>query len=135
VTNGHFWFCYFGCRGVDGFADHDLWLFVFLLASVSFFWLFGHSGLDAGQSLEGLSMDNEILEIEASAEVDSVGDSDVGVLDSDAEPETIEAVEVSTDRLFLDTPLNDYTVTEGLLLVVVLLILCNMVMSFFRGLF
>ena len=35
--------------------------------------------------------------------------------------ETVEVVEVEADRPFLSTPLDEYTVTEGLLLVVVLI--------------
>lgn len=36
--------------------------------------------------------------------------------------ETVEVVEVEADRPFLSTPFDEYTVTEGLLLVIVLIL-------------
>lgn len=36
--------------------------------------------------------------------------------------ETVEIVEVEADRPFLTTPIDDYTVTEGLLLIIALIL-------------
>jgi len=42
--------------------------------------------------------------------------------EADTVTETIEIVEVETDRPFLTTPIDDYTVSEGLLLLILLIL-------------
>lgn len=49
--------------------------------------------------------------------------------------ETVEIVEVPAERPFMTTPLNDYTVTEGLLLVLVLLLLLGFVYKLWKEVF
>ena len=51
-----------------------------------------------------------------------------------ATTETVETVEV-TDRPFLSTPIDDYTVTEGLLLVIAFLLIVGFVGRLIRGAF
>lgn len=47
----------------------------------------------------------------------------VMLLDAGTDSETTATVVVEADRPFLTTPLNDYTVTEGLLLCILLVLL------------
>lgn len=47
--------------------------------------------------------------------------------------ETTEVVEVSADRPFLSTPLDDYTVTEGLLLMILLCFVLQFVFRILKG--
>ena len=49
--------------------------------------------------------------------------------------EFVEVVETPAPRLLLSTPLDDYTVTEGLLLILVLLALCMGLVKLFREVF
>lgn len=44
-----------------------------------------------------------------------------------------EIVEVDIDRPFLTTPLNEYTVTEGLLLLILLILVINWVVKIVKG--
>lgn len=48
--------------------------------------------------------------------------------------ETIVA-EVVDDRLFMTTPIDDYTVTEGLLLLIFLILVLQVVIRFVKGAF
>lgn len=48
---------------------------------------------------------------------------DVMLLDAGTDTETTETVVVEAERPFLTTSLNDYTVTEGLLLCILLVLL------------
>lgn len=49
--------------------------------------------------------------------------------------ETTESVAIPNDRPFLTTALNEYSVTEGLLLLIALLLLCSFVAKLVRGCF
>lgn len=64
-------------------------------------------------------MDDEIIQVEDIEEV--------------LPAETIQTTE--TERPFLTTPLNDYTVSEGLLLVLVLLVILSAVAKLWREIF
>lgn len=49
--------------------------------------------------------------------------------------ETTEVVEVSSDRPFLSTPLDEYTVTEGLLLLILFCIVLKFILDNLKGAF
>lgn len=51
--------------------------------------------------------------------------------------ETIETVyvEVVDDRFFMTTPIDDYSVTEGLLLLILLILVLQVVIRFVKGAF
>lgn len=54
------------------------------------------------------------------------------VLTVEETTEVVEIVEVEETRFFLSTPLNDYTVTEGLLLLILLFLVGRSVMGWIK---
>lgn len=64
--------------------------------------------------------------IDSSVVDDSGGGDDSGVLSPASES-------ASSNRPFMDTPLNDYSVTEGLLLLVLVFAVIGVVIAAFRG--